>query len=144
MTAVWYGDMTASGGPFAWDVGTGELFTSQTAKALKETYEHILAEEDRANAQRLANLQQQTVLARSAPEYPRWMVIRNTSSTGNTLDFQQTAITGHAACVYRDGKWEIDNGQLNPMPEPVTAVKRCTCGGASVGGGHSHWCDISG
>lgn len=132
-------DITASGQALAWDVGRGELFTSQTARALKETLNAMMNEDAAQLLQR--------ELATLAPKQPKWLEIQTATTTGNTIEWQQTAIAGTRNVVYQNGRWEfVDPTRMDlpAQPAPVAVAKVCTCGVKFTGGEHSDWCDLHG
>lgn len=108
------------------DFGDIGIFTSTTAQALKQTLDAVANQEEQRNW--LANVSQ---------EAPRWL--KNTGSGTVT-----SAVSGEQRFVYQNGNWFLFMPAAHDeRPAPaVAAVKRCTCGGESVGGGHSSWCDI--
>lgn len=105
-------------------------FSSQAAQALKATYDAILSAET-----------QREYLASVSQQHPRWLDVKN-MGTGELTLYHQAQNTNW---VYLGGGvWQVPPQHDERVAAPVAAVKRCTCGGASVGGGHSHWCDIDG
>jgi len=116
------------------------VFSSTAAHALKATLDDM------------TRVDQQQYLASVTQAYPRWLLTTTTTTSGEILTHQQAATQANWAYL-GGGIWQVPpqhDEKLNPMPEelmqctrPVAVMKRCTCGGASVGGGHSDWCDLT-
>ncbi len=110
-----------------WLMGEGEFFTSTVAQSLKQTLDEIAAADEAAER-----------IAGWTDEMPAWLVLKNIGARGTVTVAGNMTLSGALETARPGATFMIVPGHN----EQTCAVKRCTCGGASVGGGHSHWCDI--